>query len=91
MFRPELVPEELMAQGLTLTVEEYVHAMEILVNDYRFTLYNICYKRVLVCWIILAFCVLMGLLFSGLTGITLFSLGVGWLFLNAGAIFLCMV
>ncbi|CAH2066523.1 unnamed protein product, partial [Iphiclides podalirius] len=32
-FRPELVPEELMAQGLTLTVEEYVHAMELLVND----------------------------------------------------------
>ncbi|XP_076247760.1 uncharacterized protein LOC143187409 isoform X2 [Calliopsis andreniformis] len=32
-FRPELVPEELMAQGLTLTVEDYVHIMELLVND----------------------------------------------------------
>ncbi|GAB0097066.1 uncharacterized protein DMENIID0001_126590 [Sergentomyia squamirostris] len=90
IFRPELVPEELMAQGLTLTVEEYVHAMEMLVNDYRFTLYNICYKRVLVCWILFAFAVLLGLLFSGLTGITLFVLGVVWLFLNAAAIFLCM-
>ncbi|XP_059619366.1 uncharacterized protein LOC132263566 isoform X2 [Phlebotomus argentipes] len=90
LFRPELVPEELMAQGLTLTVEEYVHAMETLVNDYRFTLYNICYKRVLVCWILFAFAVLLGLLFSGLTGITLFVLGVAWLFLNAAAIFLCM-
>jgi len=89
-FRPELVPEELMAQGLTLTVEEYVHAMETLVNDYRFTMYNICYKRVLVCWIMFAFIVLLGVLFSGLTGITLFSLGVAWLFLNAAAIFLCM-
>ncbi|XP_063698578.1 uncharacterized protein LOC134829441 isoform X4 [Culicoides brevitarsis] len=89
-FRPELVPEELMAQGLTLTVEEYVHAMETLVNDYRFTLYNICYKRVLVCWILFAFCVLLGILFSGLTGITLFSLGVAWLFLNAAAVFMCM-
>jgi hypothetical protein len=89
-FRPELVPEELMAQGLTLTVEEYVHAMETLVNDYRFTLYNICYKRVLVCWILFAFFVLLGILFSGLTGITLFSLGVAWLFLNAAAIFMCM-
>ncbi|XP_055636465.1 uncharacterized protein LOC129775590 isoform X2 [Toxorhynchites rutilus septentrionalis] len=90
VFRPELVPEELMAQGLTLTVEEYVHAMETLVNDYRFTMYNICYKRVLVLWILFAFIVLLGLLFSGLYGITLFSLGVGWLFLNAAAIFLCM-
>ncbi|KAI5641566.1 hypothetical protein NE865_06323 [Phthorimaea operculella] len=89
-FRPELVPEELMAQGLTLTVEEYVHAMELLVNDARFTLYNICYKRVLVCWISLAFLVLLALLFSGLTGLTLFSLGVLWLVLNAAAIFLCM-
>ncbi|KAG5675671.1 hypothetical protein PVAND_005557 [Polypedilum vanderplanki] len=89
-FRPELVPEELMAQGLTLTVEEYVNAMEMLVNDYRFTLYNICYKRVLMLWITLAFIVLLGLLFSGITGILLFSLGVSWLFLNAVAIFFCM-
>ncbi|KAI8427708.1 hypothetical protein MSG28_002155 [Choristoneura fumiferana] len=89
-FRPELVPEELMAQGLTLTVEEYVHAMELLVNDARFTLYNICYKRVLVCWITLAFLVLLALLFSGMTGLLLFTLGVLWLILNAGAIFLCM-
>ncbi|KAM7354241.1 uncharacterized protein ACRADG_005977 isoform 3-T3 [Cochliomyia hominivorax] len=90
IFRPELVPEELMAQGLTLTVEEYVHAMETLVNDYRFTMYNICYKRILVCWILFAFSVLLTLLFSGLQGVALFSLGVGWLFLNAAAIFLCM-
>lgn len=73
-----------------LTVEEYVHAMETLVNDVRFTLYNVCYKRVLLVWVIFAFSVLMGFLFSGLKGIALFSLGVGWLFLNAGAIFLCM-
>lgn len=64
--------------------------MEILVTDYRFKLYNICYKRVLLCWISLAFFVLLGLLFSGIKGILLFSLGVGWLFLNATAIFLCM-
>lgn len=64
--------------------------METLVNDYRFTLYNICYKRVLVCWIIFAMAVLLGLLFSGLMGIALFCLGIGWLFLNAVAIFFCM-
>ncbi|KAJ8961239.1 hypothetical protein NQ318_008922 [Aromia moschata] len=89
-FRPELVPEELMAQGLTLTVEEYVQAMELLVNDVRFSLYNVCYKRVLVVWITLAFLILLGLLFSGLTGLTLFALGIGWLILNACAIFLSL-
>lgn len=73
-----------------MTVEEYVHAMETLVNDVRFTFYNVCYKRVLVCWILFAFGVLLGLLFSGLNGIALFSLGVAWLFLNAAAIFFCM-
>lgn len=53
-------------------------------------MYNICYKRVLIVWIMLAFCVLQALLFSGITGILLFSLGVGWLFFNAVAIFMCM-
>ncbi|KOB74694.1 Uncharacterized protein OBRU01_08032 [Operophtera brumata] len=81
---------DIIVTVLPLTVEEYVHAMELLVNDARFTLYNICYKRVLVCWITLAFLVLLALLFSGLTGLTLFSLGVLWLVLNAAAIFLCM-
>ena len=73
---------------LQLTVEEYVQAMELLVNDFRFTMYNICYKRILVIWITLAFFILLGLLFSGLTGLMLFALGIGWLVLNAGMIFL---
>lgn len=79
-----------MAQGLTLTVEDYVHIMELLVNDVRFNMYNICYKRILVLWIFTAFIVLLGLLFSGVTGLTLFGLGVMWLILNAAAIFFCM-
>lgn len=64
--------------------------MELLVNDVRFNMYNICYKRILVLWIFTAFVILLGLLFSGVTGLTLFGLGIMWLVLNAGAIFLCM-
>lgn len=64
--------------------------MELLVNDVRFSLYNVCYKRVLVVWITVAFLVLLGLLFSGLSGLRLFGLGIGWLILNAAAIFLSM-
>lgn len=59
-------------------------------NDVRFNMYNICYKRILVLWIFTAFVVLLGLLFSGVTGLTLFGLGVMWLVLNAAAIFFCM-
>lgn len=38
----------------------------------------------------MAFIVLLALLFSGVTGLTLFGLGIMWLILNAAAIFLCM-
>lgn len=89
-FRPELVPEELMAPVLTLTVEEYVQTMEKLTKDMRFTIFNICYKRILVIWIVTAFVILLSLLFSGFKGIELFACGVAWLILNAGAIFFCM-
>ncbi|CAG2104743.1 unnamed protein product [Medioppia subpectinata] len=53
VFRPELVPEELMAQSLSLTVEDYVSAIQVLVNDLRFNLYITLYKRMLVMWITL--------------------------------------
>ncbi|GAB6025008.1 hypothetical protein CHUAL_010119 [Chamberlinius hualienensis] len=90
IFRPELVPEELMSNHLTLTVEEYLSAMEILVNDFRFNCYNICYKRILMAWILLGFLVLLALLFSGIKGVALFGAGVIWLLLNASGIFICM-
>lgn len=73
-----------------LAVEDYVNIMDLLTNDVRFSTYNVCYKRVLVVWILTAFLILLGLLFSGLTGLTLFGLGVLWLVFNAAAIFLCM-
>jgi hypothetical protein len=48
-----------------LTVEEFVQSMEKLTTDMRFTLFNICYKRILVIWIVTAFVILLSLLFSG--------------------------
>jgi hypothetical protein len=50
---------------LQLTVEDYVQTMEKLTTDMRFTVYNICYKRILVIWIVTAFVILLSLLFSG--------------------------
>merc|ERR1711953_28174 len=89
-FRPELVPEELMAPTLSLTVEEYVSSLEKLTRDMRFTMFNIFYKRILVVWIFTAFMILLGILFSKQMGLVLFGLGVAWLICNAMAIFLCM-
>jgi len=79
-----------MAPSLSLTVEEYVSAMEKLTTDMRFTMYNIFYKRILVIWIFTAFMILLGILFSKQIGLVLFGLGVAWLICNAMAIFLCM-
>jgi len=89
-FKPELVPEELMAPVLTLTVEEYVSTLEKLVKDIRFNAYNLLYKRVLVLWIFLAFAILLALLFCGVEGVILFGVGIAWLIINASAIFLLM-
>ena len=71
-------------------MEEYVSTMEKLMTDMRFTTYNMCYKRILVIWIFSAFMILLGVLFSGVQHVALFGLGVGWLLLNASAIFICM-
>ena len=64
--------------------------MELLVNDVRFNAYNICYKRILVGWILMGFVVLIAILFAVNPGIELFGCGVIWLIINAVAIFLCM-
>ena len=90
VFRPELVPEELMNESLTLTVEEYVHIMEMLTTDFRFNVYIICYKRLLAAWLATAFFILLIILFSSVGGVTLFALGITWLIINAAAVFLCM-
>lgn len=89
-FRPELVPEELMHSSLTLTVEEYVQGMSILVNDHRFTLFNILYKRMIFLWISMGFIFLISMLFSGARGVSLFLGGTTWLILNALGIFACL-
>jgi len=46
-------------------VEDYVQTMEKLTTDMRFTIYNICYKRILIIWIVTAFIILLSVLFSG--------------------------
>ena len=89
-FRPELVPEELMHASLTLTVEEYVQGMSILVNDHRFTMFNVLYKRIIFIWISMGFLFLISMLFSGARGVSLFVGGSFWLVMNAIGIFACM-
>ncbi|KAJ6223248.1 hypothetical protein RDWZM_001793 [Blomia tropicalis] len=89
-FKPNLVPEELMAQSLTLTVEDYVSTMGMLFNDYRFNFYIIFYKRVLGIWITIGILVLLSILFSGMKGIALFTSGMLWLIMNALGIFIAI-
>ena len=42
-----------------------MQTMDKLTTDMRFTVFNICYKRILVIWIATAFTILLCLLFSG--------------------------
>ena len=48
-----------------ITVEDYVLALQVLTNDFRFTLYNVFYKRILLFWMMLGFVILLSLLLSG--------------------------
>lgn len=64
--------------------------MQVLLNDMRFNLYIILYKRILVIWIAFGFIVLLILLFSGVKGLALFGGGVLWLIINALGIFVSM-
>ncbi|XP_003740552.1 uncharacterized protein LOC100903498 [Galendromus occidentalis] len=89
-FQPNLVPEEIMDTSLTITVEDYVLALQVLTNDLRFTLYNVFYKRILLLWMMLGFVILISLLFTGTKGLALFAGGVLWLVVNATGIFVCM-
>ncbi|KAH9421181.1 hypothetical protein DERP_010122 [Dermatophagoides pteronyssinus] len=87
-FKAHLVPEELMAQPLTLTVEDYVSTMSILLSDYRFHLYITLHKRILAIWLTLSIIILLGILASSTKGLSVFLSGIFWLILNALGIFL---
>lgn len=66
---------------LQLPVEDYVKAMELLTNDFRFRLYTVCYRRLIIAWLILASLVLIGILSSGLKGLVIFAVVLVWLFI----------
>lgn len=85
-FKAHLVPEELMAKCLTMTVEDYVNNMRMLVNDYRFKCYTIFYKRIVALWAALSVSILLGILFSGWLGAKLFIAAMSWLLGNCLAL-----
>lgn len=81
-FKAHLVPEELMAKSLTMTVEDYVNNVRMLINDYRFKCYIIFYKRIVALWATLSVGVLLAILFSGWIGVTLFIAAMSWMLGN---------
>ncbi|XP_014678253.1 PREDICTED: uncharacterized protein LOC106818049 isoform X2 [Priapulus caudatus] len=89
-FDTEVIPARLLEDDLTLPHHEYSMAMEFLVNDYRFNCYSMCYRRIIIIWLLLSFVALFAILFSGLKGLNLFAAGVIWLVVNAAGIILCL-
>ena len=57
--------------------------MQMLINDYRFNLYIVFYKKVTLIWLTLGFCILFSLLFSNAEGLILFFGILIWIFINA--------
>lgn len=90
-FKANLVPEELMAEHLTLTVEEYVANMRMLINDYRFNCYIMFYKRVVALWAAVSVSLLLVMLFSGWVGVTLFIACMCWLLGNIASFMLVIL
>ena len=64
-------------------MEDYVQAMQMLVNDYRFNAYIVFYKKVTLIWLTLGFCILFSLLFSNAEGVVLFFGMLIWILINA--------
>lgn len=89
-FKPNLVPEELMSTSLSLTVEDYVTAITMLTNDYRFNLFIIFYKRIMMIWIITSVLLLLLILFSGMIGAWLFISAMSWVLINSMSIFIVL-
>ncbi|PAV60458.1 hypothetical protein WR25_10588 isoform B [Diploscapter pachys] len=58
------MPAILAAEGLKVPGEDFVTAMELIVNDYRFRSYATIYSRLVAGWLVLALIIMLAVLFS---------------------------
>ncbi|KHJ46215.1 hypothetical protein D918_03263 [Trichuris suis] len=80
-FDPRRIPKAIINENLQITVEDYMAAVEKLINDPRFRVYCICHQRIVLMWMLCSFILMLLLLVSGARGIGLFALIVAWMIL----------
>uniref|UniRef100_A0A914W7G2 Transmembrane protein 268 n=1 Tax=Plectus sambesii TaxID=2011161 RepID=A0A914W7G2_9BILA len=92
-FDPYKMPKTLISDQLTMPVEDYVTAMELLTNDYRFRAYTVFYRRLISIWIVMCLVILLILLFSSPSqgGLLVFLLVLAWMLLVAVGLVICLL
>ncbi|KRY71989.1 Vacuolar protein sorting-associated protein 52 -like protein, partial [Trichinella pseudospiralis] len=90
-FDPNHVPRAMLSNKLSITVEDYVTAMELLTNDFRFRLYTVFHQRIVFAWLIASLIVMLCVLFSNARGLVLFALSLGWLSVIGLGTLLCVI
>ncbi|KRX44762.1 Vacuolar protein sorting-associated protein 52 -like protein, partial [Trichinella murrelli] len=90
-FDPNHVPRAILSSKLSITVEDYVTAMELLTNDFRFRLYTVFHQRIIFAWLIASLIVMLCVLFSNARGLVLFALSLSWSFVIGLGTLLCVI
>ncbi|MFH4980140.1 hypothetical protein AB6A40_006849 [Gnathostoma spinigerum] len=91
-FNPYSMPKCLTDERLQLAAEDYVTAMEMITNDYRFRCYCIFYGRLMAFWLSISIFVLIVVLLSqpdGGLSVLLFTMA--WIFILFLGIFFVMI
>ncbi|CAI4227038.1 unnamed protein product [Auanema sp. JU1783] len=91
-YEPSSMPNALRAEGVDIPQSDFVMAMEILTNDYRFRSFSTLYSRLITFWMVLSIVVLLVVLFMNTEGglpIMIFCLV--WIFVLFAGIIGCAI
>ncbi|KJH44236.1 hypothetical protein DICVIV_09747 [Dictyocaulus viviparus] len=67
-YDPYAIPSALTAEGHSVAAENFVTAMELITNDYRFRSFSSLYSRIVALWMALSITILLIVLFSNSEG-----------------------
>ncbi|KAK6024922.1 hypothetical protein OSTOST_09191 [Ostertagia ostertagi] len=67
-YDPYTMPSILAAEGFTMPAEDFVTAMELITNDYRFRSFSTLYSRLVAFWMTLSIIILLVVLFANSEG-----------------------
>ncbi|VDL65694.1 unnamed protein product [Nippostrongylus brasiliensis] len=91
-YDPYTVPAILRAEGFTIPAEDYVTAMELITNDYRFRSFSTLYSRLVAFWMTLSIVILLVVLFANSEGgILVMTFCLFWCFMLFAGIIACAI